>query len=521
MLKSEKFKVPESSDHSEILNAIPENLKLQFEAPFKETVTYYDTFDWLLETKGLRLSAQKNIYSILKPGQNSKSEVSWRAQKPPAFWQDFPEGPAQNAVRQSLDIRAVYKQAALVRNVHPARLLNADEKTVLRLKLEEIKVIAGRKHLPVTRTFRVTPIRGYPKPAAQIRAIFRQFGLKPLKEDAYLAALALLDKKPGEYTSKVSVQLSPEMTGAEAMQRLVYYLIDVMQQNEQGLISDIDTEFLHDFRVSIRRIRSGLALIKGVFTPETTQRLKTDFAYLGKSTNRLRDLDVYLLAEEEYKSMLPPAMGEGLDPLFDALKEEREIELKRLIRTLRSKRYQSILATARESIRDNAEKSHPAAPNADKPVTLLAKRFIRKRYHVVLKKGGAIDDETPDQALHDLRIDCKKLRYLLEFFTSLFPKKQMILFVKQLKVLQDNLGDFNDLFVQQEELKRFMTEIAPKSKNPEALSAALGGLITLLHRRQGEVRHEFSQRFSTFTSAENAARFENLFGKKKTRRNRT
>ena len=66
MLKSEKFKVPESSDHSEILNAIPENLKLQFEAPFKETVTYYDTFDWLLETKGLRLSAQKNIYSILK-----------------------------------------------------------------------------------------------------------------------------------------------------------------------------------------------------------------------------------------------------------------------------------------------------------------------------------------------------------------------------------------------------------------------------------------------------------------------
>jgi CHAD domain-containing protein len=75
---------------------------------------------------------------------------------------------------------------------------------------------------------------------------------------------------------------------------------------------------------------------------------------------------------------------------------------------------------------------------------------IYKRYRRIVKKGSKISETTPDEKLHELRIDCKKLRYLLEFFTSLFPENEMKKLVKQLKQLQENLGDFNDLSVQQE-----------------------------------------------------------------------
>ena len=66
-----------------------------------------------------------------------------------------------------------------------------------------------------------------------------------------------------------------------------------------------------------------------------------------------------------------------------------------------------------------------------------------------------IDDDSPDEALHRLRIDAKKLRYLLEFFRALYPPKEIGAVVGALKSLQDNLGDFNDLSVQQGAMRGF------------------------------------------------------------------
>jgi len=78
-----------------------------------------------------------------------------------------------------------------------------------------------------------------------------------------------------------------------------------MRINEVNIEKDLDTEFLHDFRVAIRRTRSALGQIKNVFPMRTTNRFKKDFAFVGELSNQLRDLDVYLLKEDTYKTMLP------------------------------------------------------------------------------------------------------------------------------------------------------------------------------------------------------------------------
>ena len=56
----------------------------------------------------------------------------------------------------------------------------------------------------------------------------------------------------------------------------------------------------------------------------------------------------------------------------------------------------------------------------------------------------------------------------------------MALIIKQLKKLQDNLGDFNDLYVQQESLKNFLKN----DKNMDITTSALGGLIAVLYQKQ-------------------------------------
>jgi len=58
------------------------------------------------------------------------------------------------------------------------------------------------------------------------------------------------------------------------------------------------------------------------------------------------------------------------------------------------------------------------------------------------------------QVIHQLRINCKKLRYLMEFFTLLLPPAEIKKLIRSLKMLQDNPGNFNDYSVQQQFLEK-------------------------------------------------------------------
>jgi len=84
--------------------------------------------------------------------------------------------------------------------------------------------------------------------------------------------------------------------------------------------------------------------------------------------------------------------------------------------------------------------------------------------------------------------------------------------IKHLKKLQDNLGDFNDLHVQQESLKTFLSGhnigYDPTKANTQA---AAGGLISVLYQKQISVRKNFSDNFNEFSGKETAELFNKLF----------
>ena len=383
-----------------------------------------------------------------------------------------------------------------------------------RLVYEEIRPVRG-KSAPILATYLwLQPVKGYTKDCQNITKHLEKAGFTALKkEDIYFKAMEAAGKSPGSYSSKLKIQLDPAMRSDEATKIILRYLLQIMKINEANLEKDLDTEFLHDFRVAIRRTRAALDQIKSVFPKNIAGRFKKEFAFVGKLSNPLRDLDVYLLKEDAFKAILPPALRGDIDPLFDYLRENRSKALQKVIRGLKSKKYAQIMQNW-ESFLDEPVQDPPPASNADLPIITLARKRIYKQYRRIVKDGSRILENTEDEKLHALRIECKKLRYLMEFFSSLFPRKKINMLIAQLKTLQDNLGDFNDLCVQEKYLLNVAEELPATHRKSKKAQVAIGSLIGTLDREKQIIKDAFAKTFTDYASSSNKRAFSELFASK-------
>jgi len=251
-----------------------------------------------------------------------------------------------------------------------------------------------------------------------------------------------------------------------------------------------------------------LGNFKGVYGEARTAALKSDFSDLMARTGHLRDLDVYLMGRDAYFALLPDTLHAGLTRLFDIYASERAAAHKRLAAWLQSPEY------AREITRLDVlfagRKRLEPGPMAQRTAYDYACELIWKRYRNVCKIALSITPDTPDEEVHRLRIACKKLRYLMEFFAPLFPKKKLKTLVGQLKVLQDNLGHFNDYSVQQEALLDFLGSQSKAARDLE-IAKSVGALVAIMHRRQREERARVEESFATFNADATQGSFRALF----------
>ena len=289
-------------------------------------------------------------------------------------------------------------------------------------------------------------------------------------------------------------------------------MLKAIKENEQGKIADTDSEFLHDFRVAVRRTRAGLSQLKGVLPDNITAYYAGFFSWLGQITGTTRDLDVYLLNFAEYKNSLPASIRDDLNPLHEFLVAKQQKAQKELAKKLRSAKYLSTISEWEQYLKEQAPLK-PVEPNAKLTIKQLADRRIWKSYKRVLQEGDAITEHSPSEALHELRKSCKKLRYLMEFFQSLYPENQIKHLIKNLKGLQEVLGNFQDYAVQENTLKLFSEEMLNNNIHANTL-LAMGVLIQNLDTLRCDARKDFSSKFATFKQEENQSAFKSLLAAK-------
>ena len=470
--------------------------------------TYYDSFDWRLYTNGITCEFNRSKAAstlVLRNLENDLIIASTEIKEVPAFSQQFQSEEIRSVLDPLLEMRALLPVCTLDYEVYYLNIINNDEKTVLRLVFEEHDLFNNRVTLQ--------PIKGYDKAAEHVIEILTtKLGLTPTNKPLLLTALKLQGRKPNDYSSKLNINLDPDMRADIAAKYIYSHLLKAIKDNEQGTIADTDSEFLHDFRVAVRRTRAGLSQLKGVLPDKISAYYAEFFSWLGQITGPTRDLDVYLLNFAHYKSSLPASIRDDLNPLHEFLLAKQQKAQKELAKKLRSAKYLSTIYEWEQYLKAQAPLKS-VEPNAKLTIKQLADRRLWKNYKRVLQEGDAITEQSPSEALHELRKSCKKLRYLMEFFQSLYPENQIKHFIKNLKGLQEVLGNFQDYAVQENTLKLFGEEMLNNNVHANTL-LAMGVLIQNLDILRDNARKDFSAKFATFKHEENQSAFKSLLAAK-------
>ncbi len=475
-------------------------------------IGFFDSFDWRLFKKNLFLVAIDNRLR-LSDSLNQKQYDVEVEKADNIFWWDLPEGQLQERLRPVLSCRALSLLTESRLRRENFRLTNKDGKTVVRLSVCHYLSITEGEEAPLAVFAEIRGVRGYDSVYKKVRKIVVGLCGEPVLygPERLTSVLRNTSRTPLDYSNKYSVALGREWSVARVFSVICLDLLQSMKQNHQAVLDDIDTEFLHDFRVAVRRTRSFLSLMKKVL-PGDIRHFMTEFKWVGSITGPVRDLDVYLLKQDDYQVMLPKTLQAGLPHFFSDLVLQREQVFQRMFDELQSERFCKLMdgwhsyLTGFETAAGSGAWLKPCRP--------LAVSLVNKRFKRIIRDGNRIDDTSEDELLHDLRIQAKKFRYLLEFFTPYFKKKDVKRFVKQLKKLQNNLGDFNDLSVQQSVLGQYQKGLRGRSMRDIQVAAALGGLITSLASEQEVVRNNFKQIFKRFTEKENNQLFRQTFKNK-------
>lgn len=477
-----------------------------------EILTYHDTFDWRLFRDGgvLTSTSDSATVAVWKSLDGLRSPLELDVI--PAFARDLPAGSIRDQLEPLLEMRRLLPVVEIEQRRSVLHVMDDEEKTVVRVVLRQ--ALAGRPgegdRTPLPVTLEAQRLRGYDwEYETLVRFLHTELGLVTSEQDDLRAALTAIGRQPGDYTSKLRLHLDPSARADETLALILRSLLSTLLRNEDGTRQDRDSEFLHDFRVSVRRTRSALTQVKEVFPPQVVDHFRQEFAWLGKVTGPTRDLDVYLLKIEDYENALPAEVRPDLAPLRDFLARRQKLEQQRLVSHLDSDRYVELIRAWEQFLRDLPRSS---APHAACTIRQVASQRIWRAWRRVWKKGKAIGPRTPARALHDLRIDGKKLRYLLEFFRSLYTASEVDALIKALKHLQENLGDFQDLEVQQDKLREFAVHMQDDGVAKAPTLLAMGELVAGLRQLQTGERLRFAERFARFTQPRHRRLFRRLFG---------
>jgi CHAD domain-containing protein len=327
------------------------------------------------------------------------------------------------------------------------------------------------------------PLRGYEADAEKIRQM--------LVDSGFITV---------EAWGGVEVPMNASERSDVVVARVLRRLLEVQDANLPGTLADTDIEYLHDFRVAIRRTRSVLREMRGVFVPTDVERVRASYKWLQDQTGPTRDLDVYLDDFDDLRALAPEAMRADLEPLRDLLSARHRKARATMEVALSSDHARMLHSEMTEMLDVLVLEDEVGRPDASRPIGELVGERVRKVHHGMVKMGRAIAPESPPEEYHELRKKGKELRYLLELFAAqLFDADVVKPMVRALKALQDVLGLHQDRDVQIEVLKDISQDLISAPGGARALMA-IGVLIERLEGDANAARGRFAASFAEFAS---------------------
>jgi CHAD domain-containing protein len=269
----------------------------------------------------------------------------------------------------------------------------------------------------------------------------------------------------------------------------------------------LDTEFLHDFRVTVRRTRALLGQIRRVFPPDLLAHFAVEFSWLGRLTGPPRDMDVLVLS---LRTQRDEARADDVEAMTAFLGRAQEREHQALIEALDSERYRRLLDVWAAFLERSAP-PHPDAHSAERPLADVVAQRTWRLCRRIARGSETVDAQTPAERLHEVRLDAKKLRYLVDVTPAFYNAADLHCILSALKKLQRVLGEFNDAQVQERVLESGRESVVADGPTERAL----GRLADRCRERRDRVREQVSDGLAGFRSHATQAACRRAFRRSK------
>ena len=231
---------------------------------------------------------------------------------------------------------------------------------------------------------------------------------------------------------EISPNFTANLKSGEALRALFLSIYKEIKKLKSDYLQEHDEEILHSLRVNLRKVRSLLKIFNGVFDEKVTLFFGENFKILANSTNKKRDLDIFLgfLSEQKHANELIYFVQKALNLEYENVKsylsdEENYAFLKEW----------EIFLNEGEFYRSKL---------FDVSLSRLGSFKLRTLMVLAQKRLKSLDQDCPNESFHKIRIELKKVRYTYEFLSEIFYFDGLKKYEERLKDMQEIFGALQD-----------------------------------------------------------------------------
>jgi CHAD domain-containing protein len=366
-----------------------------------------------------------------------------------------------NEIRDGARLRTLFT----INQRRERRTLALDDGGV-QITLDRVAVFRGARALSTFSVFEVEANRGSGADLARLAKLVEATGYvvpEPRsKEEIARHYVAKASEDPTHRLPRIPTSPGVRVDDSlgEAGRKVLRMHLARMLHFEAGTRSGEDIEDLHKMRVATRRMRAAWRVFDGAYRRGVQRRYVKELRSVARALGEVRDIDVLLEDLDAYLAELPGPGRQAIEPLRAAWRRQREVARERLVTRLDSKRY-------REFVDDYLDFTEsPGAAEVRPPLgqpslvrdtagsRILAAYERVRAYQTIITWADVA-------TLHALRVEGKRLRYTMEYFSEVLPVTSRTL-ISQITEMQDHLGEMNDADVAATTTRAWLNLNAPQ-----------------------------------------------------------
>lgn len=297
-------------------------------------------------------------------------------------------------------------------------------------------------------------------------------------------------------TEDVTVRLEPDAPAFVSVCAILAALAREIRSNERPVLEDDDVRHLHRLRIGFRRTRTILSQCGAVFALASIEPFKSGFREVATLTGPVRDLDV-LSAELTSFSGAKREDTAGLKAIAEALDTKRQGHHAELSDALSSSWYQRLIAEWHDFLMDPKTATPAAEPTDQLSRSAIWSAYRRVRRYTDTHLGEGLN--ASEAAIHRLRIACKKMRYTMEAFSSLYDQVAIERLLVTLRTVQDHVGRYRDCHLHSELLAEFSSNAGNDVEDGLNAAAPVQTFRSFLSREAEIARSAFAANLSALT----------------------